>query len=447
MKSGKVHDRAAPEEISGMGSLAIFPLRFCDEMMGILQMTGPRRSFLPKEELGSYIDLFLTFGVALMIQRAQAALRERVKELTCLYSIARVAEREGISLDGILQGIAELLPPAWQYPDITEGRITLDDRVFETSSFRAGGRSQISEIIVGGDARGAIEVVYTQSRPDIDEGPFLKEERNLIDAIAREIAIIVERKEAEEEKARLQEQLRHADRLATIGQLAAGVAHELNEPLGSMLGFAQLAKKHPGLPPRAAKDISKIETASLHAREIIKKLMLFGRQMPPQKARIDINKMIEDGLYFIKSRCKKSGIEIKLSLESDLPEIIADQSQIYQVLVNLVVNAVQAMPDGGLLTIATQSRADNISMIVEDTGIGMDEEIQKKIFLPFFTTKEVNEGTGIGLSVVHGIVISHGGKINVDSAPGRGTRFEISLPVRSLGNGPGKGQDESGKPE
>ena len=155
--------------------------------------------------------------------------------------------------------------------------------------------------------------------------------------------------------------------------------------------------------------------------------------MPPQKTQVDINKMIEDGLYFIKSRCKKSGIEIKLSLSSDLPEITADQSQIYQVLVNLVVNAVQAMPDGGLLTIKTLFDDSDISMFIEDTGIGMSKDTVEKIFLPFFTTKEINEGTGIGLSVVHGIITSHGGRINVESKSGKGTRFEILLPIKSRG--------------
>jgi signal transduction histidine kinase len=242
--------------------------------------------------------------------------------------------------------------------------------------------------------------------------------------------MVVERKGAEEERIKLQEQLRHADRLATLGQLAAGVAHELNEPLGSMLGFAQLAKKDPELSEQVLQDISKIEAASLHAREVVKKLMLFGRQMPPQKTLLNVNKMIEDGLYFIKSRCKKGGIETKLSLAPDLPVITADQSQIYQVLVNLVVNAVQAMPDGGILTIATRSDTDNISLIIEDTGIGMNREVIKKIFLPFFTTKEIGEGTGIGLSVVHGIITSHNGLINVDSEPGKGTRFEIVLPIK-----------------
>ncbi len=427
------HDSAADGTIGEgrTGSAAFIPVEFCYKTIGALQLTSGSKHYFEKSGIEMYEGIGRTLGIALMTQQAQAALRERVKELTCLYSIARVAERDRITLEGILEGIAELLPRAWQYPEVTAGRIVLDNRVFSSPGFQEAEQRQRADINSGGVSRGFVEVVYTSPMPDLDEGPFLREERSLIDAIAREVAMIVERKEAEEEKGRLQEQLRHADRLATIGQLAAGVAHEINEPLGNMLGFAQLARKHPGLPEQAEKDLAKIEAASLHAREIVKKLMLFSRQMPPQKTRVNINKMIDEGLYFIKSRCKKSNIEIILSLEPELPEITADQSQIYQVLVNLVVNAVQAMPDGGRLTIATKFADGHVIMSVEDNGVGMDEETQKKIFLPFFTTKEINEGTGIGLSVVHGIITLHGGRIEVASEPGRGTRFDILLPINN----------------
>lgn len=429
LKSGEQEDHLDPGIDERYGSLALIPLLVGDDCMGLLQLMSSQRNYFAEDEIEDYEGIARTLGISLGNQRAQAALRERVKELTCLYSIARVVERQGISLSGILKGIADLLPPAWQYPEITAGRITLDGHVYSTPGFQPDAQMQAANITVRGNRRGVVEVVYLEKRPELDEGPFLREERSLIDAIARQIALIVERREAGEERSKLQEQLRHADRLATLGQLAAGIAHELNEPLGSILGFAQLIKKAPGLPEQARKDVARIEDASLHAREVIKKLMLFGRQMPPRKIRINLNEMIEEGIYFLKSRCKKTGTELALSLDPELPEITADQSQVYQVLVNLVVNAVQAMPDGGKLTIKTLSYEKHVSLIVEDTGVGISEEVKKKIFLPFFTTKEISEGTGIGLSVVHGIVTSHGGSISVDSEVGRGSRFEIRLPV------------------
>jgi len=211
--------------------------------------------------------------------------------------------------------------------------------------------------------------------------------------------------------------------------LAAGIAHELNEPLGNILGFAQLAKKCPGIPALAKGDLGKIEAASLHARGIIKKLLVFARQAPPQKTQVNLNQIVEDGLYFFEARCAKEGIELVRLLSADLPEIIADPAQLNQLLVNLVVNALQSMPGAGKITVQTRFCNHNVNLIVEDTGTGMSKEVLDKIFIPFFTTKDIGHGTGLGLPVVYGIVTAHGGSVNVKSEPGCGTRFEIQLPV------------------
>ena len=360
---------------------------------------------------------------------AKAALTERVKELTCLYGIAQIAGQPGISLEETIQGIVELLPPAWQYPESALARIILDGISYTTQGFRECRQKQTAEIIVDGVQRGVVELVYKEEKPNFDEGPFLKEERNLIDAVARQVALVVERRQAEKDKLKLHNQLLHADRLATIGMLAAGVAHELNEPLGNILGFAQLAKKCPGVPASAEQDIGKIEAASLHAREIIQKLLVFARQAPPKKTQVNLNQVVEDGLYFFEARCAKEGIEVVRLLSPDLPEITADPAQLNQVLVNLVVNALQSMPGAGKITVQTRFCDHNVYLIVEDMGTGMSKEVLDKIFIPFFTTKDVGHGTGLGLPVVYGIVTAHGGSINVKSEPGCGTRFEIQLPV------------------
>ena len=356
-------------------------------------------------------------------------LRERIKELTCLYGIARVVEHPGLSLPNVLNAVVGLLPPAWQYPSITGGRIVLDGATYATDGFHETSHQQCAPVVIGGRDRGLVQVVYTEERPPLDEGPFLKEERDLIDAVAREVATIIERREAEAERARLQEQVRHADRLATIGQLAAGVAHEINEPLGNILGFAQLALKSPDAPEQTRKDLERIEAASLHAREIIRKLMVFARQTPPSRRGVDLSALVEDGLLLFESRCAKAGITLTRDLEAGLPEVTADPGQLRQVLVNLLVNAMQAMPNGGELTVRTRSDTDHVSLIVEDGGVGMAPETVKQVFLPFFTTKDVGEGTGLGLAVVHGIVSAHGGRIGVESQVGLGSRFEVQLPL------------------
>jgi two-component system NtrC family sensor kinase len=419
-------------------SLTIIPLILDQDNIGVLQMESCQPGFFTPEKVSLFEGTAQTLGVALVHRHAQVALRERIKELTCLYGIARLVVRPGLSVEEMLQEIVKLLPPAWLYPEIATARITLDDRSYVAAGFGEGKHKQSAEVLVSGKRRGAVEVIYREERPELDEGAFLTEERSLIDAVAREVALIIERKQAEEERIQLHNQLMHADRLATIGQLAAGVAHELNEPLGSILGFAQLVNKCPGLPPEAVPDIEKIVNASLHAREVVKKLLIFARQMPTKKTSVKLNQIVEEGLYFFESRCNKEGIELVRHLSPNLPYTFADSAQLHQVLVNLVVNAIQAMPEGGKLTIQTLAGDGFVSLVVEDTGIGMDDEIKKHLFVPFFTTKGVGEGTGLGLSVVHGIISSHGGTIKVESQKGVGSRFEIQLPIESPANEPGE---------
>jgi signal transduction histidine kinase len=415
-------------------SLVVIPLSGADGTMGLVLLKSHKRNCFDAEEIEFYESAIHMAGLALVNQLVHASLRERIKELTCLYRLAQLADYPDIQLEDVLQGIVELLPGAWQYPEITAGRITLGGRSFVTADYCEGGQRQSAEILIHGKRCGLIEVIYTKEKPELDEGPFLKEERSLIDAVARQITLVIERREAAEEKMNLQDQLRHTDRLATIGQLSAGVAHELNEPLGNILAFAQLAQKHPVLPPQVGEDLEKIVTMSLHAREVVKKLMLFGRQMPPQKTQVNLNTIVENGLYFLESRCAKSDVVLQRELAPLLPEITADLSQLHQVLVNVVVNAIQAMPGGGTLRISTRAVDDHVFLTVEDNGAGMSEDVLGQIFLPFFTTKDINEGTGLGLAVVHGIVSAHGGHIDVESVSGEGTRFEIRLPVTTPEN-------------
>ncbi|MBM4349770.1 MAG: hypothetical protein FJ106_07780 [Deltaproteobacteria bacterium] len=410
-------------------SLFLIPLSVNQKSIGMLQLKSKAVNYFKKDGIELYESLARTLEIAAAHRDAQIDLRERVKELTCLYGIARLASKPEITLEGILRGIVELLPSAWLYPEIAIARIVMDGHSYSTPRFREGKWKQSADIVVHEEIRGRVEIFYAEERPELDEGPFMREERNLLDTVAKEVAIIIVRRQAEQEKLELQEQLRHADRLATIGQLSAGVAHELNEPLGNILGFAQLVKKCPGLPQQAELDIEKILTASLNAREVVKKLLIFARKLPPRKTKVNLNQLVEEGLHFFESRCAKEGIELAGSLSPDLPEILADPAQLNQVIVNLIINALQAMKTGDRLTIRTLAGEEHVSLMIEDTGIGMDEEVMKQIFTPFFTTKDVGQGTGLGLPVVHGIVTSHGGSIKIESKPNQGSRFEIQLPI------------------
>jgi two-component system NtrC family sensor kinase len=361
--------------------------------------------------------------------RTEWALHERVKELTCLYGIAQVAEQAGSDLDSVLRRIVSLLPPAWQYPEITEARIVLDGQSRETPAFRATPQMQSAEVIVAGVPRGRVEIAYREQRDPADEGPFLREERELIREVARQIGLLVERRETAREQEQLRRQLWHAERLGMIGQLAAGLAHELNEPLGSILGYAQLAQRSFGLPDQTGRDLDKIVKAALHARDVVKRLLLFARQTPARTEPVDLNQVIRESLFLLESRCRRAGVKIGLRLHEDLPAILADRSSLEQAFLNIAVNGIQAMPAGGRLTVSTAAAAPGVELVVEDTGEGMSPEVLRRCFDPFFTTKDIGQGTGMGLAVTHGIVTSLGGTIAAVSEPGKGSRFVVRLPL------------------
>ncbi len=412
-------------------SVILIPVDGARGRLGIMQIQSNQTGFFNERKCELLERLVQMLGFALDWRNLQVALRERVKELTCLYGIARLVAQAESSLDAVLQNAVNLLPPAWLFPDVAAGKIVFDNHIYATPGIDRVVQKMKADIIVGNTKRGEVEVGYTDEKPPIDEGPFLIEERNLIDTIANELSFIIEQKLHSEEKQRLQSQLRRADRLATIGQLAAGVAHELNEPLANIMGFAQLAAKDTGLAEQTKKDLGKIVSATLHAREIIKDLLTFARETETIKVKFNLNDLITDGLFFLESRFTKAGIKLVCELSKDLPDIMADRSQILQVITNLAVNSVQAMPEGGKLKIKTWSEDNSIYMTVEDTGVGIEKKILNKIFNPFFTTKDVNEGTGLGLSVVHGIITSHNGDIDVESRKNHGTRFTIRLPVET----------------
>lgn len=359
----------------------------------------------------------------------EVALRERVKELTCLYELSQLASDDELALDEVLRRAVGCLPPAWLHTDVAAARIVVDDREYATPRFEETRWRQSAEIDIDGRRCGLVEVGYFAERPPRTEGPFLREERALLDGVARKLGLILERARARDERARLRDQLLHADRLATVGRLTAGLAHELNEPLGAVLGFGQLARKAPGLPPDAARDLDRVLAAALHAREVVRKLMLFSRRTPPRSEPVDIHATIEEALAVVAARCAEAGVHVVREYADAMPPILADPAQVRQVVVNLAVNAIQAMHRDGRLTVRTARDEGYVVLAIEDDGCGMAQEVLERLFMPFFTTKTVGEGTGLGLSVVHGIVASHGGSIHVTSRPGSGSRFDVRFPV------------------
>ncbi len=358
-------------------------------------------------------------------------LQERIKELECLYAIAQLnIEKSNSPISEVFKESLPIISKAWQYPKITEAEIILDGTSYSTQNYINGVQFQKAELIINEITRGHLTVCYTTEMPSYHEGPFLLEERALINKLALELSANIERQEDKKEKKILEQKLRHSDRLATLGELTAGIAHELNEPLGSILGFAQLIQSDYPNDTVLQKDISKIINASLHAREVIRKMMIFSKYDEKVITSVNLNNIISDGLYLLENRCKKEGINLIKILADDLPEIDANSIQINQIVVNLIVNAIHAMPLGGNLILQTSKGKNHIYVSVQDNGNGISEDNMKKIFDPFFTTKELSTSTGLGLSVVHGIVESLNGKIKVESHLEVGTRFELSFPIK-----------------
>jgi two-component system NtrC family sensor kinase len=355
---------------------------------------------------------------------ARETLKERVKELECLYGISHVLGRAEMPIGVLLQEIADILPRGFHYPELAGARICIGTDCYQSAAFCQNSFLLSAPVAAGG----TVEIAYPPWISERDPSPFLPEETGLIEKAAADISRTLERIRATEEKARLEEQLRHADRLATVGVLAAGVAHELNEPLSTILGFAQLVLKAAALSPAQTRDVERIVEASLRAREIVRNLLIFGGNAPAKTEECDLAAIVRDGIRFLEPRCKSSGIDLHLELVEGGPAVRADPARLTQVLVNLVVNALQAMPAGGSLAVRTHADGRGAVLIVEDSGIGMSAETMNRIFVPFFTTKGTRGGSGLGLAVVHGIVASLGGTIAVHSEVGRGSRFEVRLP-------------------
>ncbi|MEO5975748.1 MAG: ATP-binding protein [Chryseolinea sp.] len=362
-------------------------------------------------------------------------LKERVKELKCLYDLSKIALEAGTDVAILMDRTLTILPHAMQYVSFAEVGIILGERKYATKGFRKCKDLISNSLGVGNTKYGTLNVGYRpQAKRLASKRLFLDEEKKLVKMVARELSLFIKRASVEENSKVLEQQLRHSERLAFVGELSAGIAHELNEPLGRILGFAQLIKNAGVLGEQQSTDIDRIVKASLYTREIIKKLMIFSRQMPRQISAVDLNTIVSNTLYFIDMRLQRQEILMVEKLDHNLPVIQADSVQISQVLVNLITNAIHAMTEGGKITVATKVKRNHVSLMVVDTGSGMSNEVKRKIFEPFYTTKPVGQGTGLGLSVVHGIVQEHMGKILVNSTPGKGSRFEILLPLKQTKN-------------
>lgn len=234
---------------------------------------------------------------------------------------------------------------------------------------------------------------------------------------------------------RANEQMIQIERMASIGKLSAIVAHEINNPLAGILTYAKLMLKRVGSatadPEQMKHDLDMIASESARCGEIVKGLLQFTRQSPPNLRMHDVNELVQQSVRLVKHKMDLMNMEAKFQLAENLPALVCDEQQIKQALVALLINACEAVrPGEGVLELTTRHVPGkrSVQITIKDNGIGMDEETRKHVFEPFFTTKESTKGMGLGLAVVFGIVNRHSGTIRVESAPGQGAAFIIELP-------------------
>ncbi len=248
-----------------------------------------------------------------------------------------------------------------------------------------------------------------------------------------------------DELVRAQDQMLQVEKMASLGKLAAVVAHEINNPLASVVTYAKTVvrrlKKQKEITDDCKENLTYLESIASEATrcgKIVSQLLAFARRGNETLAPMDINETVENALFLINHQLELNGVEAVRNFDPSVPRILADQNQVQQFLMALFINAAQAMPEGGEITVTTAPTTGGIEVQVADNGPGMEPEVARHAFEPFYTTKSEGKGVGLGLSVVYGIVKRHGGRIDLDTAPGQGCRFTIFLPE----NPPGSPQEE-----
>ncbi len=238
---------------------------------------------------------------------------------------------------------------------------------------------------------------------------------------------------ADLEKAQIQ--LLQAEKMASLGKLAAGVAHQLNNPLGGITLYAKLIMEDYELPEGAREDLERILRDAERARDTVKELLEFTRQTRNYMRPHNINEAIDRTLFLLENQTLFHNIEIEKDLGESLPMVTADIQQLNHLLMNVILNAAQAMEGRGKLSVKSHLNGERVCIVISDDGPGIPEEVMPHIFTPFYTTKEEGKGTGLGLSLAYNIVENHGGRIEARSVPDKGTTFQIELPVTNHRNG------------
>lgn len=273
-------------------------------------------------------------------------------------------------------------------------------------------------------------------------GYYNFEHASFLAAFAAHAGMAIENAQLYEDLQKRMEELKHTQaqliqsaKMAAVGELAAGVAHELGTPLTAVLGFAEALVRRAGPDESAQKELQIITSEALRARAIVRNLLNFSRQTEFRRQKANVNRTMQETLALVRQQLKSRGLIIEEQYAAHLPLLWMDTRRMKQVFLNLITNASQAMARGGTLTVRSERVGDHVVMYVIDTGVGIPPEYLERIFEPFFTTKPEGQGTGLGLSVSLGIVQDHDGRIEVESQVGQGSTFAVWLPVQEEGMG------------
>ena len=372
-------------------------------------------------------------------------LTHRVRALQFLLEIPKIVERTGgMSIRDIVEGIADLLPSALQYPEIAFSQIILDGEHFGVSPETASPAwLERVDILVHGKIAGALELGYHELPPSGGESLLLAEERNLLNSVAQRLGRMVERIRDAERLQEKEEQLRvtvtHMNRVAVAGEMAANIAHELNQPLAAITSFAEGSRRSLNGENtdfgRLSQALTWIAEEALRAGEIIQRMTSLVKKRETCYEVLDLNEVIRSVNHLGSVYARINRVQLALELDPDLPPVRGDKVQIQQVLLNLIRNGVQAAMGGnsgnGRVVVGTGTLSPSeVEVSVEDNGWGLPTDQEEEVFRPFSSTKE--DGLGLGLSISKSIVVAHGGRIGYAPSVGRGTRFFFTVPTYDI---------------
>jgi PAS domain S-box-containing protein len=367
-------------------------------------------------------------------------LHNRVNELNCLVGLSQIIERCDASLPDVLEQTAALLADSWEHADVACARIAIGELERRTPDFRETPWRQRSEIQVKGETVGFVEVGYLMRMPERDEGPFLAEERSVLDAVAERLGRTAERIESNrllrEREQEIRARLAHLARINVMGEMATSIAHEVSQPLTAIAAYAQACRRmlapDEALANELMHPITRIAQEAERAGDIIHRIVDLSRKRRTRSGPCEINALIADIRPLADVDARLHDTVLQFDIDGALPTMFADGVQLQQVVLNLIRNAIDAAGEVPLprrVRVSTASHEDGfVRVSVCDNGAGVPDEVGDRLFDPFFTTKET--GIGMGLSISRSIISRHGGRMWYERNPDGGTTFHFTCPLQ-----------------